>query len=64
MLLSELSLSVAVFNEIRKVTLTQTINSGKIFVRNLNTNKHIIQPKHAWDKLIKLTGDIEEDCKM
>lgn len=22
-----------------------------------------MQPKHGWDKLIKLTGNVEEDCK-
>lgn len=35
----------------------------KIFIRNLNTKKHIMQSKHAWNKLIKLTGNLEEDCK-
>jgi tetratricopeptide (TPR) repeat protein len=45
------------------VTAVHATKIDKIFVRNLNTKKHIMQPKHAWDKLIKLTGDIEEDCK-
>lgn len=22
-----------------------------------------MQPKHAWDKLVKISGNIEEDCK-
>ena len=22
-----------------------------------------MQPKHAWDKLIKISGNVEEDCK-
>lgn len=51
------------FNEKGEVTLTSPIKPGKILVRNINTQIHIMQPKHNWDKLIDLTGNIEEDCK-
>lgn len=37
--------------------------AGKILVRNINTQIHIMQPKHRWDKLVKITGNVEEDCK-
>lgn len=38
-------------------------NSIDSNLRNINTQIHILQPKHAWNKLIKLTGNIEVDCK-
>ncbi len=51
-----------IFNDAGEVASTQAINAGKILIRNKNAKKHIMQPKHAWDKLIQLTGDIEADC--
>lgn len=45
------------------VTVGLAAKTNKILVRNKNTKNHIMQSEHAWDKLIKLTGDVEEDCK-
>ncbi len=36
---------------------------GRILIKNPNVKFHVMQKKHAWDKLIKLTGNIEEDFK-
>jgi tetratricopeptide (TPR) repeat protein len=45
------------------VAVLHVARTNKILVQNRNKQIHIMQPKHAWDKLIKLTGNIEEDCK-
>jgi tetratricopeptide (TPR) repeat protein len=34
---------------------------GGILVKNSNTYHHVMQKKHAWDKILKLTGNLEED---
>ncbi len=47
---------------VKELEATKSLIS-KISVRNLNTQIHIMQPKHAWEKLIELTGNVEEDCK-
>lgn len=47
-------------NIVKTLHLSKT---GKILVQNKNKQIHIMQPKHAWDKVIKLTGNVEEDCK-
>src|SRR5262249_21717655 len=39
------------------------IKTNKILVRNSNAKIHIMQPKHAWDKLIILSGDVELDSQ-
>jgi len=31
--------------------------------QNLNRVSHIMQPKHAWSQLVKLTGDLQQDYK-
>jgi tetratricopeptide (TPR) repeat protein len=48
---------------IREKIVSDSIKNGKILVRNSNTQIHIMQPKHAWDKLVKMSGNVEEDCK-
>jgi tetratricopeptide (TPR) repeat protein len=48
---------------IREKIISDSIKSGKILVKNSNSQVHIMQPKHAWDKLVKISGNIEEDCK-
>lgn len=48
---------------IRENIVSQSIKNGKILVRNSNTQAHIMNPKHAWNKVIKITGNVEEDCK-
>lgn len=47
----------------REVAVAESLKNGKILVRNFNTQIHIMQSKHAWDKLIKISGNVEEDCK-
>lgn len=47
----------------REVLIANAVKDGKILVRNFNTKIHIMQSKHAWDKLIKISGNIEEDFK-
>ena len=40
-----------------------TSRISKVVVRDINTQFHIMQPKHVWERLIELTGNVEEDCK-
>lgn len=47
----------------RENIITESIKNGKILVRNSNTQIHIIQPKHNWNELVKISGNLEEDCK-
>lgn len=48
---------------LREVAMLETLKKGKIFIRNSNTSHHVMQPKHAWNKVIKVTGNVEEDFK-
>jgi RHS repeat-associated protein len=61
-----INLSRSLLKNVPKLAEFQSLRafeSNKIFVRNYNTKIHIMQPKHAWDKLIKTTGNIETDCE-
>lgn len=45
---------------------TQGINlviNKKLVVKNLNTARHILQEKHAWDKVLQLSGCVEKDIQ-
>ena len=42
-------------------TLTESVKKGKIVSQNPNVAAHILQKKHAWERVIKLTGDPKED---
>lgn len=48
---------------IREKVVSESIKNGKILVRNSNTQIHIMQPKHLWNNVIKISGNAEEDCK-
>lgn len=48
---------------IREKIISESVKNSKILVRNSNAQIHIMQPKHAWDKLIKMSGNVEEDFK-
>ncbi len=48
---------------VRASIIDQFVKNGKILIKDANKQAHIMQKKHAWDKLIKLSGNIEEDCK-
>ena len=47
----------------REISVVETFKKNKIFTRNSNTSHHVMQNKHAWDKVIKLSGNVEEDFK-
>lgn len=48
---------------IREAIVAESIKEGKILVRSSNVAPHVMQNKHAWNKIIELTGDIEKDFK-
>jgi hypothetical protein len=48
---------------LREKLVADAIKKGKILVKNPNVKYHIMQKKHAWEKVISLTGDVEEDFK-
>lgn len=47
----------------RSKIISEAASKGKILVKSSNTIPHIMKPKQAWDKLVKLTGNVEEDFK-
>lgn len=48
---------------LRTSFISEAVENGKILLKNSNTKCHIMQKKHAWDKIFNLTGDIEIDIK-
>lgn len=46
-----------------RAALIELTSTGKLFVKSSNVPNHIMQSKHAWDKIIKLSGNVEEDFK-
>ena len=46
-----------------RATILESSNAGKILVKSSNVQYHVMQPKHAWNKILKLSGNIEEDFK-
>lgn len=48
---------------IRQKIISESVKYDKILVRNSNAEVHIMQPRHAWDKVVKITGDVRADCK-
>jgi hypothetical protein len=47
----------------REFYITESIKKGKILVGNSNVQYHVMQKKHAWEKVLKLSGKVEEDFK-
>ncbi len=47
----------------RALAVKEARRAGKIVIDNPNVIPHLMQPKHNWDKLISLTGEIEKDCQ-
>jgi hypothetical protein len=43
--------------------LLEAAKSGKIIGRSINQRHHIMQSHHAWERLVKLSGDEEKDFK-
>jgi hypothetical protein len=53
---------------LKRVTARESLiagasKSGKILVKNSNVQYHVMQEKHAWEKVIKMSGNVEEDFK-
>lgn len=48
---------------LREQMVAESLEKGKILVRNANVPPHIMQSKHSWDKVVKLSGNLEEDWK-
>lgn len=46
---------------IREVAIAESIRESKILVKSSNVAPHVMQNKHAWNKFIALTGDVEKD---
>ena len=46
---------------LRETLLAESVKKGKILTKSANVQCHVMQKKHAWDKVIKLSGNIKED---
>lgn len=46
-----------------RAALKKSANAALIVVKNPNVPFHVMQKKHAWEKLIILTGNVEEDFR-
>lgn len=47
----------------REKLIVEATKKGTILIKSSNAQYHIMQKKHAWDKVVKLSGNIEEDFK-
>ena len=56
----EESVKRAVF---REGLIAESSKGGQILIKSSNVQYHVMQPKHAWDKVLKLSGNVEEDFK-
>lgn len=45
----------------RELIINEATKKGSILVRTKNVCHHVMQDHHHWEKVIKLTGNIEED---
>lgn len=54
-------LNQSVKHESVRQTVVSAAKSGKIIPRNPNVVPHVMQKKHAWEKVVKLTGNQQED---
>lgn len=48
---------------LRETVINESVKKGKILTKTSNVQYHVMQPKHAWDKVLKLSGNVEEDFK-
>ncbi len=48
---------------LREGMVVDSVKSAKILIKSSNVQYHVMQPKHAWDKVLKLSGNVEEDFK-
>ncbi len=47
----------------RAAVLKEAREAGRILFKNANARHHVLQKKHAWDRLIVLSGNVEEDSR-
>lgn len=60
--LSQENKAVIVSEAAERLALRATFkNSNRIFVKTSNVQYHVMQKKHAWDRVVKITGNAEED---
>jgi hypothetical protein len=50
-------------HSIARASLCESVKAGKIVPRNANVIPHVMQEKHEWGKLLKLSGNKEADFK-
>lgn len=48
---------------IRENIIKETTKNRKLLVKNSNVQYHVMQQKHAWDKVINISKIVEEDFK-
>lgn len=48
---------------IREGLATESVKTGKILTKTSNVQYHVMQSQHAWNKVLKLNGNVEEDFK-
>ena len=46
-----------------KTIFSDSAKSGKIVCQNSNVAAHVMQKKHAWDRVVQITGNTENDFK-
>lgn len=46
---------------VARQVVCDAVKNGKIIPRNANVMPHVMQKKHAWGRLVKLTGNQKED---
>ena len=46
-----------------RIKLLESAPKGKIFIKNSNVQNHVMQKKHAWEKVISISGNVEEDFR-
>ncbi len=47
----------------REGMIVDSFRKGNILIKSSNVQYHVMQPKHAWDKVLKLSTNVEEDFK-
>ena len=48
---------------LREGMIADSVKKGNILIKSSNVQYHVMQPKHAWDKVLKLSGNAVEDFK-
>ncbi len=48
---------------LREGVIADFFKKGKVLTKTSNVQYHVMQPKHAWNKVLQLSGNLEEDFK-